>query len=284
MTPIKVWIRGARPKTLPAAIAPVLVASAYAADDFSLIKALAALVVAISLQVAVNYANDYSDGIRGTDDHRVGPLRLVASGLKNPASVKRAAYLSFLIAMIAGTFLALTTTYWLFAIGAVAILAAWKYTGGKTPYGYLGFGELSVFIFFGLVATIGTFYVQTQEIDSGIILIGSAMGAIACGILLLNNIRDIETDKVSDKRTLSVRIGERRSILLYWTLITAALTIFILVTEFPFTLLVLAITPLIFKLYHAVTSRKWIEALETTGKVQLLYALLLALASYLSLR
>jgi 1,4-dihydroxy-2-naphthoate octaprenyltransferase len=284
MSSAKVWVSGARPKTLPAAIAPVLVASAYASDQFSLIKALAALVVAVSLQIAVNYANDYSDGIRGTDNDRVGPLRLVASGLKSPASVKRAAYISFLIAMIAGTYLALTTTYWLFGIGVVAIIAAWKYTGGKSPYGYLGLGELSVFIFFGLVATIGTFYVQTEEIDSGIFLIGSAMGAIACGILLLNNIRDIETDKVSEKRTLSVRIGERRSIQLYWLLITAALILFFLVTKLPFTLLVLAISPLLIKLYRAITSRRWIKALEMTGKVQLLYAMLLALASYLSLR
>ena len=284
MSSLKVWILGARPKTLPAALAPVLVASAYAAEDFSLAKALAALIVALSLQVAVNYANDYSDGIRGTDDNRVGPLRLVGGGLKSPKGVKRASYLAFFIAMLAGTFLAVTTSYWLFAIGAIAILAAWKYTGGERPYGYRGLGELSVFIFFGLVATIGTFYVQSQEIDLGIVLIGSAMGAIACGILLLNNIRDIETDREAGKKTLSVRIGQQRSIALYWALIVIALMTFIAVTRLPFTLLVLAMAPLLFKLSRVLKRKEWIRALEMTGKAQLLYALLLALALNLSLR
>lgn len=284
MSSLKVWILGARPKTLPAALAPVLVASAYAAEDFSLAKALAALIVALSLQVAVNYANDYSDGIRGTDDNRVGPLRLVGGGLKSPKGVKRASYLAFFIAMLAGTFLAVTTSYWLFAIGAIAILAAWKYTGGERPYGYRGLGELSVFIFFGLVATIGTFYVQSQEIDLGIVLIGSAMGAIACGILLLNNIRDIETDREAGKKTLSVRIGQQRSIALYWALIVIALMTFIAVTRLPFTLLVLAMAPLLLKLYRVLKRKEWIRALEMTGKAQLLYALLLALALNLSLR
>lgn len=284
MSSLKAWLLGARPKTLPAAIAPVLVASAYASEEFSPVKAFFALIVAVSLQVAVNYANDYSDGIRGTDDNRVGPMRLVGSGIKRPESVKRASYVAFFIAMIAGTYLAITTSYWLFAIGAVAILAAWNYTGGERPYGYRGLGELSVFTFFGLVATIGTFFVQTQKIDPGIVLIGSAMGAIACGILLLNNIRDIDTDRAAGKKTLSVRIGERRSIALYWILILLALTFFFFVTRLPFTLLVLAMAPLLFKLYRVLKHKEWIKALETTGKAQLLYALLLALALNLSLR
>ena len=278
MSSLKVWLLGARAKTLPAAIAPVLVASAYAAEEFSPIKAVAALIVAVSLQVAVNYANDYSDGIRGTDDNRVGPIRLVGSGMKRPESVKRASYFAFFIAMISGSFLAMTTSYWLFPIGAVAIVAAWKYTGGERPYGYRGLGELSVFIFFGLVATIGTFYVQSQEIDPGIVLIGSAMGAIACGILLLNNIRDIETDRVAGKKTLSVRIGQERSIALYWVLIVITLVTFIAVTRLPFTFFILAMAPLLFKLYRVLKRKEWIKALETTGKAQMLYALLLALA------
>lgn len=284
MTSLKPWIMGARPKTLPAAIAPVIVATAYAGQSVRLGQALAALVVALSLQVAVNYSNDYSDGIRGTDQNRRGPLRLVGSGTKSADSVKRAAYISFLIAMIFGSYLALTSSLWLFLIGLVAIIAAWRYTGGEKPYGYRGLGEISVFIFFGVVATVGTYYVQTLEIDLSIFLIGSAMGAIACGILLLNNIRDIETDKVAGKRTLSVRIGKELSIVLYWLLISASLIIFIEVTDLPWSFLAILTVPLIVQLRRSIRRYEWIKALESTGKFQMYYAALLSLALLLSLR
>lgn len=246
------------------------------------------MIVAISLQIAVNYANDYSDGIRGTDEGRVGPLRLVASGTKSANSVKRAAYLSFFVAMIAGSYLAITTSLWFFAIGGLAILAAWRYTGGNNPYGYRGLGEISVFIFFGLVATIGTYFVHTKEIDLTIIALGSSMGAIACGILLLNNIRDIETDIKSGKRTLSVRIGASKSITLYWILIASALLVFLFVTlssaSLPFSLLALALTPQLITLRKVIGSGHLIKALEATGKFQILFALLLSLALLLGAR
>lgn len=275
---------GARPKTLPAAIAPVIVATAYAGKSARFGQALASLLVALALQIAVNYANDYSDGVRGTDEGRKGPLRLVGSGTKSAPSVKRAAQVFFLIAMIFGSYLALTSSLWLFAIGLIAIIAAWRYTGGENPYGYRGLGEISVFIFFGLVATIGTYFVQTLEIDLTIIFIGTAMGAIACGILLLNNIRDIETDEVAGKRTLSVRIGKGLSIALYWSLITLSLIVFIWVTDLPWSPMLVATLPLIMKLRRSIRTSEWIKALEITGKFQMVYAILLSLALVLSLR
>ena len=261
-----------------------MVASAYAGDRLDITGGLAALIVAISLQVAVNYANDYSDGVRGTDDGRIGPLRLVASGTKSAVSVKRAAYLSFLVAMIAGSYLAITTSYWLFLVGIVAIIAAWRYTGGKNPYGYRGLGEISVFIFFGLVATIGTYYIHTMEIDLRIAAIGSAMGAIACGILLLNNIRDIETDIRSGKRTLSVRIGKSNSIALYWTLLATSIIIFVAVSGFPYSLLILSTLPQLVKLRASIKDEALIKALEATGKFQITYSISLSLALILSIR
>lgn len=273
-----------RPKTLPAAIAPVLVASAYAGDSFSLPLFLAALIVAVSLQVAVNFANDYSDGVRGTDAARIGPLRLVGSGTKSASAVKGAAYLSFLIAIVAGSYLAITVSYWLFLVGLLAIIAAWRYTGGKNPYGYRGLGEISVFIFFGLVATMGTFFIHSKTIDLRITLIGIAMGAIACCILLLNNIRDIESDIAAGKRTLSVRIGKKKSITLYWVLIALSLIIFITTTSFPSLLLVLLLLPQLLTLNEVIAGDKLIKALEATGKFQILFALLLSLALLLSFR
>jgi len=273
-----------RPKTLPAAIAPVLVASAYAGNSFSLSHGIAALIVALSLQIAVNYANDYSDGVRGTDKDRIGPMRLVATGTKSAASVKRAAYIAFLIAMAAGSYLAFTTSLWLFLVGAIAIIAAWRYTGGRNPYGYRGLGEISVFIFFGLVATLGTFFVHTEMIDLRITLIAIAMGSIACCILLLNNIRDIETDITAGKRTLSVQVGKKRSIVLYWVLISLSLIIFVTTTSFPSPLLALVLLPQLLSLRKVIARGELIRALEATGKFQILFALLLSLALLLSVR
>ncbi|MFS3129761.1 1,4-dihydroxy-2-naphthoate polyprenyltransferase [Nocardioides sp. Bht2] len=222
------WLAGARPRTLPAALAPVLIGTGVAAHTAEPVwwKAALALVVALALQVAVNYANDYSDGIRGTDEDRVGPLRLVGSGLVEPALVKRAAFLAFGVAAVAGLALAATTAWWLVAVGALCVLAGWFYTGGSKPYGYLGLGEVMVFVFFGLVAVMGTTYVQTES-SAGDVVLPSLYGAIvagamACAILVANNLRDIPTDKESGKITLAVRLGDGGTRKLFALMVFAA--------------------------------------------------------------
>lgn len=219
------WYHGARPLTLPAAISPVLLGSAVADfyNSFRLGIALLAMVVAVALQVGVNYANDYSDGVRGTDKERVGPIRLVGQGLAKPEEVKRAAFISFAIAALAGLLMTAITGLWiLIPVGLVSIIAAWYYTGGKNPYGYAGFGELFVFIFFGLVAVIGTTFAQTQTIPLPAILAGVSCGALSCAILVANNLRDIPTDLVNGKKTLAVRLGDHKTRELYKALIVLA--------------------------------------------------------------
>jgi 1,4-dihydroxy-2-naphthoate octaprenyltransferase len=222
------WVAGARPRTLPAAVAPVLAGTGVAAyaDLAVWWKAGLALVVSLALQVGVNYANDYSDGIRGTDADRVGPMRLVGSGRAAPPAVKAAAFLAFGVAAVAGLVLAAATAWWLVAVGAGCILAAWFYTGGSKPYGYLGLGEVMVFVFFGLVAVMGTTYVQTESFASGVLLpslwAAVAIGALACAILVANNLRDIPTDREAGKRTLAVALGDRRTRLLFALLAAAA--------------------------------------------------------------
>jgi 1,4-dihydroxy-2-naphthoate octaprenyltransferase len=222
------WLAGARPRTLPAAVSPVLAGTGVAAyaEDAVWWKALLALVVSLALQVAVNYANDYSDGIRGTDADRVGPMRLVGSGAASPGSVRRAAFLAFGVAGVAGLALAASTAWWLVAVGAVSVLAAWFYTGGSKPYGYLGLGEVMVFVFFGLVAVVGTTYVQTETFAAGsfvpAVYAAVGVGALACAILVVNNLRDIPTDTVAGKRTLAVVLGADRTRALYLLLVLAA--------------------------------------------------------------
>jgi 1,4-dihydroxy-2-naphthoate octaprenyltransferase len=218
------WIAGARPRTLPAAVAPVLAGTGVAAhvDQAVWWKALLALVVSLALQVGVNYANDYSDGIRGTDADRVGPMRLVGSGAATPRAVKIAAFAAFGVAAVAGVVLAATTAWWLVAVGLVCVVAAWFYTGGDKPYGYLGLGEVMVFVFFGLVAVLGTTYVQTETFELPALYAAVGIGALACAILVVNNLRDIPTDRVAGKRTLAVRLGEERTRGLYALLVLAA--------------------------------------------------------------
>jgi 1,4-dihydroxy-2-naphthoate octaprenyltransferase len=213
VTSLSAWIQGARPRTLPAAIAPVVAGTGAAALEDAVVwwKALTALGVSLALQVGVNYANDYSDGVRGTDDDRVGPIRLVGSGLASPQAVKRAAQLALAIGAALGILLAATTTWWLLLIGAAAIVAAWTYTGGPNPYGYRGFGEVSVFVFFGLVAVVGTTFVQVGSITWPSLAAGTAVGALACAILVANNLRDVHTDGDAGKRTLAVALGEART-------------------------------------------------------------------------
>ena len=216
---------GARPRTLPAAVAPVLAGTGVAAYDGDAVwwKAALALVVSLALQVGVNYANDYSDGIRGTDAERVGPLRLVGSGVASPRSVKAAALAAFGIAAVAGLVLAATTAWWLVVVGAVSVAAAWFYTGGSKPYGYLGLGEVMVFVFFGLVAVLGTQYVQAERLTLAGLYAACGIGALACAILVANNLRDIPTDRVAGKMTLAVRLGDPRTRILYVFLVLAAL-------------------------------------------------------------
>ncbi len=218
------WLAGARPRTLPAAVAPVLSGTGVAAyvDEPVWWKAALALVVSLALQVAVNYANDYSDGIRGTDDLRVGPMRLVGSGTASPAAVRNAAFLAVGVAGGAGLVLAATTAWWLAAVGVVCVLAAWFYTGGPKPYGYLGLGEVMVFVFFGLVAVVGTTYVQTESLELLSLYAAVGIGALACAILVVNNLRDIPTDSVAGKRTLAVVLGDERTRWLYALLVGAA--------------------------------------------------------------
>jgi 1,4-dihydroxy-2-naphthoate octaprenyltransferase len=278
---LAIWVDGARPRTLPAAIAPVLVATALAGDSFNPLTALLALIVSLSLQIGVNYANDYSDGIRGTDNDRIGPSRITAGGLAKPVQVKSAAFISFGVAAVAGLGLAITTSWWLIAVGAISIAAAWGYTGGKNPYGYIGLGELFVFIFFGLVATVGTFYVQTEEITAQSILAGVIVGSLACAILVINNVRDRAKDEVVGKRTLAVRLGDKNSRILYSVLVTAP---YLLTAGFgsPWTMLTLLTLPMTISILKALWSGiqgvDLIALLGKTGKLQMFFSLALSLA------
>lgn len=206
------WIQGARLRTLPAAIAPVLIgsAAAYEMDSFLLFNAILAALVALLLQVGVNFANDYSDGIRGTDEERVGPVRLVGQGLAEPGSVKFAAFAAFFFAGLCGLALVALSGLWIMIpIGAAAIVAAWYYTGGSRPYGYLGLGEVFVFVFFGLVAVVGTAFVQTGSVDGLAVAASVPIGLLSVALLVVNNLRDIEGDAAVGKRTLAVLLGDR---------------------------------------------------------------------------
>ena len=279
------WILGARPRTLPAAIAPVVVATALAGSDASAPHALLALLVSLSLQIGVNYANDYSDGIRGTDNDRVGPTRLTASGLASASAVKRAAFISFGVGAVAGLGLAATTSWWLIAVGLVSIFAAWGYTGGKNPYGYIGLGELFVFIFFGVVATVGTYFVQTEEITADSLLISIPMGTFACALLAINNIRDRALDAPAGKKTLAVRLGDRKARGFFALLIALGYAATIALMN-PWALLTLLTLPIAIGLVRGVLGqaqgRELIPFLAKTGQLQLLFSILLSLALVLS--
>ena len=279
------WIIGARVKTLPAAISPVLVGTALA-EEVNWINALLALLVSLSLQISVNFANDYSDGIRGTDNYRVGPVRLVGSGLASAKSVKQAMFISFAIAAISGLILALQTSYWLILVGAVSILAAWGYTGGNKPYGYLGFGEISVFIFFGLVATVGSYYVQSNQISARAVLLSIPMGALACAILVMNNLRDLPLDKQAGKRTFAVRIGDTKTRYFYLLLlITAQLICAYAYTFNSYALLTLIWLPLTINncrmVLRGVSGTALIPLLVSTARLQLLLSFTLGLALFI---
>lgn len=276
------WIIGARVKTLPAAVAPVLIGTAYA-TQISWLNASLAMLVALFLQIAVNYSNDYSDGIKGTDSNRVGPIRLVASGLATAKSVKQAAVISFVIAAIAGTILAINVSYWLIVVGAISIWAAWGYTGGKKPYGYFGFGELSVFIFFGLVATVGSYYVQEQVINWQIIFLAIPVGAHSCAILAINNLRDLPQDALSGKRTMAVKLGDKNTRRFFVLLLATAQILAIgtsAITQSAFiSALCLPLTFLISKeVLAGAAGKELISVLTKTAKLQLLMAVFITTA------
>jgi 1,4-dihydroxy-2-naphthoate octaprenyltransferase len=263
----------------------VLVATSLAGGDADFAKAGMALVVSLALQVGVNYANDYSDGIKGTDDNRVGPTRLVASGLASAKSVKQAAFIAFAVAAAVGLVLAISTSLWLVAVGAAAIFAAWTYTGSKRPYGYLGLGEISVFLFFGLVATMGSYYVQTQEITWQSFIAAIPMGCLACAILAINNLRDRAQDELVGKRTLAVRLGDSRARKLFIALLLLAhvLTLVIPAENTLITLVLLPQTIVIAKkVRDGATGAALIPLLGKTGQLQLSFAVALSLALVLN--
>ncbi|CAB4819373.1 MAG: 1,4-dihydroxy-2-naphthoate polyprenyltransferase [Actinobacteria bacterium] len=274
------WVEGSRPRTLPAAIAPVVVGTGLAinADSLRIGRACLALLVALALQIGVNFANDYSDGIRGTDNNRVGPVRLVGQGMASPRSVRLAALIAFGIACLAGLALVIATqAWWLLLVGLACVSAAWLYTGGPKPYGYHGLGEVFVLIFFGLVPVVGTCYVQAGTITLAAFIASIGVGTLACAVLVTNNLRDLPSDQQAGKNTLAVRIGDQRTRTLYvaciittaiTTLITAALTSWLVLLA----LVILLIAPIRLILSGA-TGPALIPALKQTGLLVLFYGL-----------
>lgn len=287
------WVAGARPRTLPAAIVPVAVGTACAAAEAQgshgviAWRAGAAMIVALALQVATNYSNDYSDGIRGTDDVRVGPVRLVAGGLAAPALVKRAAMASFGVAAVAGLALAIAVGPELLVVGALSILAGWFYTGGPRPYGYAGFGEVFVFIFFGLVATAGSAYVQTGHLHQLELFAAVPVGLLAVALLVVNNLRDVPGDTVAGKRTLAVRLGDARARWLYVGCLAFAFAslLYVGADQLGALLALLAIplaVPPIRQVRAGAAGRDLIPVLGATGRLQLVFGLLLTAGLVLS--
>jgi 1,4-dihydroxy-2-naphthoate octaprenyltransferase len=279
------WLEGARPRTLPNAIAPVVAGTGGAAWLHAACwwKALLALLVAVAMIIGVNYANDYSDGIRGTDDVRAGPLRLVGSKLAAPRAVLTAAVVSLGVAAAAGVVLALFSAPWLIAVGAVCVAGAWLYTGGSKPYGYLGLGEVAVFVFFGLVAVLGTQYTQALRVDWVGVALAVAMGSLSSAVLVANNLRDIPTDKESGKVTLAVRLGDGRTRMLYQALLVVALALTLaLMLATPWCGVGLIATPLGVRAAGPVRKglggKELIAVLRDTGLTMLVWAIAVALA------
>ena len=279
------WISGARPRTLPNAVAPVIAGTGAAAWLHAAVwwKALLALAVALALIIGVNYANDYSDGIRGTDDERAGPLRLVGSRLAAPRSVLAAAIVSLTVGAVAGLVLALLTAPWLIAVGAACIAGAWLYTGGSKPYGYAGFGEVAVFVFFGLVAVLGTQYTQALRVDWVGLVLAVSTGALSSAVLVANNLRDIPTDAQSGKVTLAVRLGDGRTRVLYRALlVTAGVLTLVLMLATPWCAVGLVATPLAVRAAGPVRSGRGgpelIPVLRDTGLAMLVWAVAVAAA------
>jgi 1,4-dihydroxy-2-naphthoate polyprenyltransferase len=278
------WLSGTRPRTLPAAVVPVLIGSGVALgySRFSWWRALLALVVALALQIGVNFANDYSDGVRGSDAKRVGPVRLVAAGLAPPRQVLSAAFSCFFVAGAAGLALAAVTAWWLVAVGAACVAAAWFYTGGPRPYGYHGLGEVFVFAFFGVVAVTGTAYVQMDRFSWLGLAAAVPAGLLACALLIVNNLRDIQGDTLAGKRTLAVRLGDARSRTAYAATVLVPFCCAALLAVYrPFTLLVAVTLPLALVPLRSVRSGAsgpaLIKALGQTGRLQMTFGLACAI-------
>ena len=282
------WIAGARLRTLSLSIAPVALGTAAAHllgdGEWHWVRALACLAVALFLQIAVNYANDYSDGVRGTDKHRVGPSRLTGSGAAKPRTVLTVALVFFALAAAVGIALVIVTGfYWLLAVGAACIVAGWFYTGGKRPYGFAGLGEIFVFVFFGLVATAGTTYVQAGDVNGDSWLAGVAAGFLACAVLMVNNLRDRVQDKAAGKKTLSVRVGDRASRVIF---VVFLLLPFVIVAIFSFFyaaasltyFALLAALPAALIVVTGKTAKEFILALQLTSLASLAFGLILATA------
>jgi 1,4-dihydroxy-2-naphthoate polyprenyltransferase len=278
------WVAGARPRTLPAAVVPVAVGTAVAVGEGIVVwRFVAALIVALAIQVGTNFANDYQDGVRGTDDVRVGPVRLVASGLASASDVRTAALASFGVAAVFGLALAAAVGWELVLVGLLSFAAGWLYTGGPKPYGYLGLGEVFVFVFFGLVATVGSFYVQTSEVTALAVCAAVPVGLLATALLVVNNLRDIPTDTEAGKRTLAVRLGDRTTRIVY---VTMLVDVFLLVIVLAVTArmpallglvgIVFAIPP-IRRVRAGAKGPELIPVLGATGRAQLVTGLLLAL-------
>lgn len=282
------WIAGARLRTLPLAIAPVAVGTgtAYVLNmgEFEWLRAVLCLVIAVALQIGVNYANDYSDGVRGTDKHRVGPSRLTGSGAASPRSVVTVALVFFAIAMVAGLVLTVVTGYyWLLAVGAVCVLAAWFYTGGKKPYGYFALGEVFVFVFFGLIATAGTTFVQAGTVNFETWIAATALGLIACAVLVVNNLRDIEQDRAAGKRTLSTFIGPTVSRIVFGVLLLAPFAVIIPIVLIYFNanyvyLALFTAIPAVIIASTAKTPAEFVLALKLASLTSLIFGVILALA------
>ncbi|RFD26285.1 1,4-dihydroxy-2-naphthoate polyprenyltransferase [Mycobacterium uberis] len=277
------WISGARPQTLPNAVAPVVAGTGAAAWLHSAVwwKALLALAVAVALTIGVNFANDYSDGIRGTDDHRAGPLRLIGSQLASPRSVLTTAVVSLTVGAMAGSVLALLSTSWLVLVGATCIAGAWLYTGSSKPYGYKGFGEVAVFVFFGLVAVLGTQYTQALQVDWVGLVLAVSTGTLSSSILLVNNLRDIPTDMQSCKFTLAVRLGDAHTRRLYQALLgVAGVLTLVLMVATPWCAAGLVATPLALRALRPVRSGRrgldLIPVLRDTGLAMVLWAIAVA--------
>ena len=285
MASIAQWVSGARPRTLPNAVAPVVAGTGAAAWLGSAVwwKALLALAVAVALIIGVNYANDYSDGIRGTDDERAGPVRLVGSRLAAPRAVLTAAVTSLSVGAVAGLALALLSAPWLIAVGAACIAGAWLYTGGSKPYGYAGFGEVAVFVFFGLVAVLGTEYTQALRVDWVGLVLAVSIGALSASVLVANNLRDIPTDAQSRKMTLAVRLGDARTRILYQALLaTPAVATLVLMAATPWCAAGLVATPLALRALAPVRSGRGgpelIPVLRDTGLAMVVWAIAVAIA------
>jgi 1,4-dihydroxy-2-naphthoate octaprenyltransferase len=279
------WIAGARPRTLPNAIAPVIAGTGAAAWLHAAVwwKALLALAVALALIIGVNFANDYSDGVRGTDDNRAGPLRLVGSRLAAPRSVLAVALASLAVGAVAGLALALTSAPWLIAVGALCIAGAWLYTGGSRPYGYAGFGEVAVFLFFGLVAVLGTQFTQALRVDWVGVVLAVATGALSSAVLVANNLRDIPTDAESGKITLAVRLGDKGTRIFYQLLLVSAAALTLALTAAtPWCALGLLATPLAVRAAKPVRTGQigpaLIPVLRDTGLTMLVWSIAVAAA------